>query len=185
MLAWGWDQTDALGSAIGGISTFLAFGGTLWIIRQETKARRSAEAERDAERRDDERRQARLVYAALGDRPDSLNADSHVPPPSANEVHAQVFNHSDEPIWDVLVIVPGLEHLRLRFDHIGPRNSAIESFWEAPDDWYLNHVGAGCIGEPTSILFDVEFSDNAGRRWRRIKRAQPERLYDGRSEGSQ
>jgi hypothetical protein len=64
VVAFGWDQLDALGSLLGGLFAAAAFGATLMVVR-EIRTRREETRERDAERRDEERRQARLVYVTL------------------------------------------------------------------------------------------------------------------------
>jgi hypothetical protein len=169
---------DALGSLLGGIFTVLAFGGALWVINGEAEARRADNRMRDEERRDEERRQARLVYATLGNVVDT-NHDVGDGEEKFTEVHVEVLNHSDAPVWDIKVLVPGRERRPLLIERVDPHASAGNGWLDAPADWYLTNVGAGCPGEPHWIPLDLIFVDNAGRRWRRSGRAEPVRLLDG------
>ncbi|WP_326554180.1 hypothetical protein [Micromonospora sp. NBC_01813] len=193
MNAFGWNELDALGSLLGGTFTTLAFAGTLWILVREGRQIRDANQRRDAERRDDERRQARLVFASLaqGQEPRSGMVDdadrvagagsdaelSVLDGEGRSAVYVRVFNHSSEPIWDVKVPIPGgREQLPLLYERVDPQSSELNGWLDAPPDWYLMHVGAGCPGTPNWIPLDVTFVDNAGRRWRRSGRGEPVRL---------
>ncbi len=166
-----WEEINAIGSVVGGISTALAFGGTLLVLRRDGRQIREANERRDAERRDDESRQARLVVANLDQNPDQANGDG-------SSVYVRVHNHSDEPIWDVQVPLPDREHMPLLYERVDPLASELNGWLDAPSDWYLRHVGPGCPSMPYWIPLDVFFVDNAGRRWRRSGRGTPERLTD-------
>jgi hypothetical protein len=118
------------------------------------------------------------VYATLD--PEVPSPSSHVPRSirgSPNEVYVRVYNQSDAPIWDVKVFVP--ERVRpLLVEHVPPRDSAVNGWLDAPDEWYLMNVGAGCPGTPHWLPLDVVFVDNRGLRWRRSGRSEPVRLLD-------
>ncbi|GAA4461203.1 hypothetical protein [Phytohabitans houttuyneae] len=165
-IAFGWPEIDALGFLVGGVFTALVFGGALWVIRGSTGVRRSEQRMRDEERRDDERRQARLVVATLGKIGDS-------------EVHVEVLNHSDAPIWDIKVFVPGREHTPLLIERVDSHGSGTDAWFDAPDDWYRKYIGAGGPGTPDWLPLDVVFVDNADRRWHRSGWAEPVRPLDG------
>ena len=125
-LAFGWSEVDALGSVIGDVATAGAFGTALIVLVREIQTRREETKEREAERRDEERRQARLVYATLD--PDKSSESDYIPDPDYDserysEVHIRVYNHSDAPIWDVQVSVPGREKGPLLIDHVAPHSS--------------------------------------------------------------
>jgi hypothetical protein len=179
-VVFGWNELGALGSLMGGTFTALALGGTLWLLVREGKQIREANQRRDAERRDDERRQARLVLASLDHGPDSQK-DQNPSPAEYSSVYVRVFNHSDEPIWDAKVSVPGREARPLLYERVDPHSSELNGWLDAPADWYLMNVGAGCPGTPHWIPLEVSFVDNSGRRWRRSGRGEPLRLTD--SEG--
>jgi hypothetical protein len=180
-MGFGWYQAEALGSLVGGISTALAFGGALWVIKVETRTRRKEQLEREEERRDEERRQARLVFATLG-RAEQTDRDPGDGPRSYSEVHVEVFNHSNEPVWDLQVPVKGRESRPLLIERVDPHSHAGNGWLDAPPDWYLMNVGAGCPGSPHWTTLDVIFVDNHGRRWRRSGRAEPVRLLGGSDE---
>ena len=176
--AFGWSEIDALGSMIGGVFTASAFAATLMVLVREIRARRADEHERDRERQDNERRQARLVYATLD--PERPIPNDHLPRSmqgAENEVYVRVYNQSDEPIWDVKVYLP--ERARpLLIEHVGPHDSDTNGWLDAPDEWYLMNVGPGCPGMPHWLPLDVIFVDNRGLRWRRSGRGEPVRLLD-------
>jgi hypothetical protein len=183
ILGFGWNELDALGSLLGGIFTAGAFATALVVLTREIKVRREETAEREHERRDDERRQARLVYATLD--PDRPVMNDHTPRPrgsrpdeSRAEVHVRVYNHSDAPIWDVKVPVAGREDRPLLVEHVAPHSSKGNGWLDAPPDWHLMNVGPGCPGTPHWTPLDVIFVDNFGRRWRRSGRSEPVRLLD-------
>jgi hypothetical protein len=75
-VAFGWNELDALGSLLGGLFTAAAFVAALIVLMREIGARRSEIRERDQLRRDEERRQARLVYATLHSIAGSQPSDS-------------------------------------------------------------------------------------------------------------
>lgn len=102
----------------------------------------------------------------------------HQGPRDYSEVYVRVFNHSDEPIWDVKVPVPGREARPLLYERVDPHSSELNGWLDAPADWHLMHVSAGCPGTPHWIPLDVAFVDNSGRRWRRSGRSEPVRLMD-------
>jgi hypothetical protein len=181
ILALGWNELDALGSMIGGMATAGAFGTALIVLIREIRTRRQEAKERQLEQRDEERRQARLVYATLD--PDESTESGYVPDSGYDngeqpysEVHVRVYNHSDAPIWDVKVPVPGREQRPLLFERVAPRSSEGNGWLDAPADWHLMNVGPGCPGTPPWTSLDVVFVDNLGRRWRRSGRAEPIRL---------
>lgn len=170
-LALDWQQIDALGSIIGGIGTATALLVTLWIVRREAVDRRSADLRRDEERRDEERRQARLVYGAVG------KIEEYE---GGSELHVDVFNHSDAPVWEVSVRAPGLGHDRpVHIERVNPHSSEANGWRDAPERWALWNLGPGCPGTPQWVDLDVTFVDNTGRRWRRTGRAEPVRLLGG------
>ncbi|MFI6822206.1 hypothetical protein ACIBJE_14800 [Micromonospora sp. NPDC050187] len=180
-MAFGWNELDALGSLMSGAFTGLAFGGTLWILLRDGKQIREANRRRDEERRDDERRQARLVFASLDEGPSPAEVERVCPDEDTrdySEVYVRVFNHSVEPIWDVKVPVPGRERRPLLYERVDPHSSELNGWLDAPADWHLMNVGAGCPGTPHWIPLEVSFVDNSGRRWRRSGRAEPVRLTD-------
>ncbi|MFI7546653.1 hypothetical protein [Actinoplanes sp. NPDC049599] len=176
--AFGWSEADALGSMIGGLSTAAALGATLAILVREIRTRKLMDLERDRERRDNERRQARMVYATLD--PERPIPSDHLPRSmrgSENEVYVRVFNQSEEPIWDAKVYLP--ERKRpLLFEQVGPHDSDTNGWLDAPDEWYLMNVGPGCPGTPHWLPLDIVFVDNRGLRWRRSGRSEPVRLLD-------
>jgi hypothetical protein len=176
--AFGWSEIDALGSMIGGVFTAAAFGAALLVLVREIRARRADELFRDTERRDNERRQARLVYATLDPERPILN--DHLPRSMQgpkNEVYVRVYNQSDEPIWDVKIYLPEREK-PLLLEHVGPRDSDTNGWLDAPDEWHLMNVDAGCPGTPHWLPLDIVFVDNRGLRWRRSGRSEPVRLLD-------
>ncbi|MGK5521265.1 hypothetical protein ACSNN9_18190 [Micromonospora sp. URMC 107] len=175
---FGWNEADALGSLLGGAFTTATFGATLTLLVREIRTRRAESRERDRERQDNERRQARLVYATLN--PDVPIPSDHLPTSMQgprDQVHVRVYNHSDEPVWDVKVIIPDRSR-PLLVETVPPHDSRATAWMEAPDDWHLMHVGPGCPGTPTWTSLDVVFVDNRGLRWRRSGRAEPVRLFD-------
>jgi hypothetical protein len=182
ILGFGWNELDALGSLLGGISTGGAFGTALVVLTREIRTRRKETSEREQERRDEERRQARLVYATID--PDASTESGYMPNPEFDdgerysEVHVRVYNHSDAPIWDVKVPVAGREHRPLLIEHVAPRSSEGNGWLDAPESWHLMNIGAGCPGTPHWTPLDVIFVDNLGRRWRRSGRSEPVRLLD-------
>lgn len=180
-LGFDWTELDALGSLLGGIFTAAAFGAALVVLVREIQTRRAETRERDQERRDEERRQARLVYATLDPDPPSRIGEIAGSAGDENytEVHVRVYNHSDAPIWDVQVPVPGREYRPLLIEHVPPHSSEGNGWHDAPPDWHLMNIGPGCPGTPHWIPLGVVFVDNLGRRWRRSGRSEPVRLFDG------
>jgi hypothetical protein len=179
--SFGWNELDALGSLLGGTFAAAAFLVALTVLVREIGKNRADLSARNDERRDEERRQARLVYTTLYDvrkikPPPEATADGDIIEPRT-EVHVQVFNHSDGPIWDVAVAVPG-RRLPLLIESVPPHEIRRSGWRDAPPEWYLEHVGAGCPGSPHWTSLDVTFVDNLGRRWRRSGRADPVRLLD-------
>ncbi|MEU8230401.1 hypothetical protein AB0C12_12440 [Actinoplanes sp. NPDC048967] len=180
LLSFGWNELDALGSLLGGVFGAAAFAVALAVlVREMGKHRADLEARRD-ERHDEERRQARLVYATLdGDQPtEPVSELKDEPFEPRSEVHVKVFNHSDAPVWDIEVEVPGREGRPLLIEQVPPHGVEGNGWLDAPRDWYITHVSAGCPGTPYWTPLDVTFVDNAGRRWRRSGRAEPVRLLD-------
>jgi hypothetical protein len=178
VLGFGWSELDALGSLLGGIFTAAAFGGTLLLLSRDSRARRELERAREVERRDDERRQARLVYVTLAPVPEAAVKMGYTSWDNA-AVFVEVFNHSDEPIWDARIPLPGREHDPLLIDRVGPQASDVEGWLKAPQDWYFKHYGVrGSAEKARGVQLDVMFVDNAGRRWRRSGRSEPVRLTD-------
>lgn len=159
-----WQELGSLGDIISGISTALAFLGTLWLIRRESMDRRADERARHDERRDEDMRQARLIFAvpAGGGRYSRGGQEFE-------SIGVRVYNHSAEPVFDLSVSPSDLPGETSTLKMIHPDADGVTSFGGLPKGWSKAHPS-----EHRSIT--VEFTDAGGRRWRRTDHGQPERV---------
>lgn len=159
-----WQQVGHFGDIIGGISTALAFLGTLWLIRRESIDRRSDERARREERRDEEMRQARLVVASPGASGGFSRGGTRY-----ESVGIRVYNYSAEPVFDLSLSQNDLPGKTTALKMLHPGEEGIAGFSELPDGWSKEH-------STKSRSITVEFTDAGGRRWRRTDHGQPERV---------
>ena len=156
---------SVIGIWFGGIVTAVAVGVALWISHRDW-------ARADAERRDQEKAQARLVEIAR--RGGSLAG-------------VAVYNHSKEPVFDV---VP---EFILHYDDPDlrghPADGAPLPMLDAGRDRFCGATVRRHNGEllgsqeyrSSPVRYEemsVTFTDAAGRRWRRRGRTEPVRITD-------
>jgi hypothetical protein len=158
---WDASQWGALGSVLGGAGSVAAMGATLALLWHEISVRRKEELERRRERLSEQARQARLIYGTAG--------------PTLNSVaRATVANFSDAPVWDVEIMVSGAEY-PLQMTHVDPMSTESQNL-DVPSDWAVMNVSCGGPSTVSSVAVNIVFTDNAGLRWSRDGRSQPERV---------
>jgi len=160
-------------SAGSAITTVGATGVALWVAVREGMARNADLRERDAERRDQEAAQARLVTCEAT----RLDLDAHI------------VNHSAAPVFDVRVIraeatspegdpvAPAFKpDARRSFQVLGggkeARTGLSHQVWGHGDVGFVPHGS-------TNIRLTIQFLDAAGLWWERTGAEQPRRLMGG------
>jgi hypothetical protein len=145
------DLLGVIGTWFGGIATAAAVGVALWISHRDWRRA-------DAERRDQEKMQARLIWADFGE-------------PIADEM--KVFNSSAAPVFEVTGKLLGRYQSGARQGtlHVRPArvlNSGDQlrlktelDIAELPEGKSINFAA-----QPTDVRLVVQFVDAAGRRWK-------------------
>lgn len=171
-----WQAWDAIGSIVGGVSTALAFFGTLWLIVRESRTRRADEQARIEERRDEDMRQARLVLAApVPFVPEDMD---HILGDYSELGCVRIFNHSSAPVYELVVTEKDLPGLEIRVPMIRPDETQEEEYPDATrKSIQVMTAGWNEAHLPDSRQVTLAFTDAAGRRWRRVGYAQPERRF--------
>jgi hypothetical protein len=162
-------------SAVSAIATVGATGVALWVVVHEGKSRNADLRVRDAERRDQEAAQARLITSEAK----RLDRDAHI------------NNHSAAPVFDVRVIraeatsaeggpvAPAfMPDARRTFPVLGAGKEARTGLSHTV--WGHGDVGVVPHGS-THVRLTIQFLDASGLWWERTGAEQPRRLVDGPS----
>lgn len=167
-----WGSVPDWFAAIGTIVSVLLIGaGLLREIRRRRLDDEQTAAERreiEAERRDAEAAQARLVTSSLGANPRGRFAE------------ISVDNASDAPILGVTptIVIRPVDGTPERRTPVRMPNSQIAPHSEAPVGVRLDDAGDLIADDLSNIDLEVEYTDVHGRRWRRLGDEQPERVLD-------
>jgi hypothetical protein len=178
---------------VAGIGTMAAFGAlffaaqewrsgqeerrSLELERQKAEAERRALAEtREAERRDNEMNQARLIIVQPAPYEDRTFGGSDPPSPAYREVVIQ--NHSGVPIFNLHIQVnPGGGDVHVLQNFAGGSGRPADMEVLSPDAATAELTVVGGDGEtPSTEFIEFTFTDARGVRWRRRGSDQPVRV---------
>lgn len=158
-----WGDFPTWVAALGTVLAFLATVVLLWL---QYRALKDVESDRRARDDDDRRHQARMVAAwCLNVRRQAwASPPGTEPPPDWPTVSIAYTNVSDEPVYDVSVIVkehwgPRTDSWVLRLGVVGPRQERQETL--------LVPIASALVKEGVKPPVEVQFRDAAGIAWRR------------------
>jgi hypothetical protein len=164
-----WGSVDAFGSILGGVCAGLALIASRFLIVREARFRREDTAAEAARRADEEARQARLIFSEITDESYPLAQAFRT-----LEVKGKVWNRSDMPIFNLVVMMEGVGEGRDVFRMLMP-GSSVDVDLRCAFPTRVRRSTWGCRGERGStstfwtVMAETGFASVLGSRkkyWR-------------------
>ena len=164
-----WGSVDAFGSILGGVCAGLALIASRFLIVREARFRREDTAAEAARRADEEARQARLIFSEITDESYPLAQAFRT-----LEVKGKVWNRSDMPIFNLVVMMEGVGEGRDGFRMLMPGSSVdVELTLRIPDTGEAVDMRL-----PRREGLNLHFLDGNGRNWIRVSSGQPQKVLE-------